>query len=152
MFIEFVQKRIITRIKEMALPVTEIRKNYLKLVDKRTGEINQDVDVLASLKECSTINQLIEQGYCISLLLDIERARISVYLINRDNPSTFKGFSFSTDYFADKEQFLNKYKEYCISQSKESEKERNEYLKEQEDYKKQLYKKYLKLKKEFENE
>lgn len=152
MFIEFIQKRIITRIKEMALPITEIRKNYLKLVDKRTGEINQEVDILASLKECSTINQLIEQGYCISLLLDIERARISVYLINCDNPSKFKGFSFSIDYFNDKEQFLEKYKEYCISQSKESEKERNEYLKEQEDYKKQLYKKYLKLKKEFENE
>ena len=152
MFSEFIYKRIIGRIKEMALPITEIRKKYRKIVDKYTGEINKDIDTLSALKDCSTINQLIEQGFCGTLNVDIERHRIGLYLIDSTKPSNFNFFHFPSDYFDDKEQYLEKYKQECITQSKKSEKERNKYLKEQEDYKKQLYDKYLELKKEFENE
>lgn len=151
-FSEFIYKRIITRIREMALPVTEIRKNYLKVVDKHTGEINKDIDLLSALKDCSTINQLIEQGFCGTLNVDIERHRIGLYFIDSTKPSNFNFFHFPSDYFNDKEQYLEKYKQECIARSKKSEEERNKYLKEQEDYKKQLYDKYLELKKEFENE
>ena len=152
MFSEFIYKRIIGRIKEMALPITEIRKKYRKIVDKYTGEINKDIDTLSALKDCSIINQLIEQGFCGTLNVDIERHRIGLYLIDSTKPSNFNFFHFPSDYFDDKEQYLEKYKQECITQSKKSEKERNKYLKEQEDYKKQLYDKYLELKKEFENE
>ena len=152
MFSEFIYKRIIGRIKEMVLPITEIRKKYRKIVDKYTGEINKDIDTLSALKDCSTINQLIEQGFCGTLNVDIERHRIGLYLIDSTKPSNFNFFHFPSDYFDDKEQYLEKYKQECITQSKKSEKERNKYLKEQEDYKKQLYDKYLELKKEFENE
>lgn len=57
MFSKFISKRIIKRIKKMALPITEIRKNYLKVVDKHTGEINKEIEILSPLKEYSIINQ-----------------------------------------------------------------------------------------------
>lgn len=152
MFSEFIYKRIITRIKEMALSVTEIRKNYLKVVDKHTGEINKEIDVLQPLKNCTTMNQLIEQGFYITLDLDNEKSRIGIYLINNNNFTDVICFNFPIDYFDDKEQYLEKYKQECITKSKKTDKDRKKYLKEQEDYKKQLYDRYLKLKKEFENE
>ena len=151
MFSEFIDKRIITRIKEMALPVTEIKKNYLKIVDKHTGKINKDIDVLSALKDCSTINQLIEQGFCISLYVNLEKSRIRLYLIDSSNPSNIKVFSFPTDYFDDKEQYLEKYKQECITRSEETKKEVEKYLKSKEIDQQKLYNKYLKLKKEFEN-
>lgn len=151
MFSEFIYQRIILRIKEMALPVTEVIKNYLKIVDKHTGEINKEIDVLTPLKECATINHLIEKGFCVSINVDIKRSRIGVYLIDVSKPTNVRSFSFPIDYFEDKEQYLEKYKQECIGKSKQSEKERKKYLKEQENYKKEMYNRYLELKKEFEN-